>query len=213
MPDDTTTAAPRPSRSSKVRERILDAASRLILEDGFSATSVDSVLTAADASKGAFFHHFPSKEALGCAVVGRFADDDIALIERLLSVAEAAEDDPAAQYLHFLRAYEEAAEQLPLDQIGCLFASFVYDRLPADGATKGVIAEATDTWRRLVRAKIEEALAARRPVVDVDATALADQLFVVYEGGLVLARITGDRDLLTRQLAEYRLHVEALLAT
>lgn len=212
MSDDTTTAAPRPTRSSKVRERILDAASRLILEDGFSATSVDSVLTAADASKGAFFHHFPSKDALGCAVVGRYADDDIALIERLLSEAEAAEDDPAAQYVHFLRAYEEAAEQLPLDQIGCLFASFVYDRLPADGATQGVIAEATDTFRKLVRTKIEEALAARRPAVDVDAAALADQLFVVYEGGLVLARITGDRRLLTNQLAEHRRHVESLLA-
>lgn len=166
-----------------------------------------------DQSKGAFFHHFPSKDALGCAVVERYAADDIALIERLLNEAAEAAPDPAEQYVCFLRAYEAAAEQLPLEQTGCLFASFVYDRLPPDGATRDVIAAATETWRSLVRSKVEEALAARRPAVSVDAAALADQLFVVYEGGLVLARITGEQGLLSAQLAQYRHHVEALLAT
>jgi TetR/AcrR family transcriptional repressor of nem operon len=182
------------------------------MQVGFSATSVDAVLTAAGASKGAFFHHFPSKDALGCAVVERYAADDIALIQRLLNDAADATPDPAEQYLCFLRAYEKAAEQLPLEQTGCLFASFVYDRLPADAATRDVIASATETWRTLVRAQVEEALAARRPDAEVDATALADQLFVVYEGGLVLARITGEHELLSTQLAQYRRHVESLFA-
>jgi TetR/AcrR family transcriptional repressor of nem operon len=211
MSTDTTTGVARRARPSPVRERILDAASRLIMEEGFSATSVDAVLAAAGASKGAFFHHFPSKDELGCAVVARYAADDIALIEQLLAGAEDAVSDPAEQFVHFLRAYEEAADLLPLDQTGCLFASFVYDRLPADAATRAVIAEAADTWRTLVRDKIEEALAVRRPVVAADAASLADQLFVVYEGGLVLARITGDQGLLSTQLAEYRRYVELLL--
>ena len=213
MSDGTMADVPRSTRSSRVRERILDAASQLIMQDGFSATSVDAVLASAGASKGAFFHHFPSKEALGCAVVERYAADDIALIERLLSEAADASSNPAEQYLSFLRAYEDVAEQLPLEQTGCLFASFAYDRLPADGATRDVIAAATGTWRALVRGKVEEALAARGASADVDAAALADQLFVVYEGGLVLARITGEPGLLTTQLAQYRRHVESLLAT
>jgi TetR/AcrR family transcriptional repressor of nem operon len=212
MSEQAATDGSRTARSSPVRERILDAASRLIMEEGFSATSVDAVLAAAGASKGAFFHHFPSKDELGCAVVSRYAADDIALIERLLGEAEDAVSDPAEQYVHFLRAYEEVARLLPLDETGCLFASFVYDRLPADAATREVIADATDTWRKLVRGKVETALAARPPAVEVDAAALTDHLFVAYEGGLVMARITGEQGLLSTQLAQYRRYVELLLA-
>jgi TetR/AcrR family transcriptional repressor of nem operon len=212
MSTSTSMNTARTARPSPVRERILDAASQLIMDEGFSATSVDAVLAAAGASKGAFFHHFPSKDELGRAVVARYAADDIALVERLLGEAEDAVSDPADQYVHFLRAYEAVANRLPLDETGCLFASFVYDRLPADGATRNVIAEATDTWRTLVRGKVEQALAARPPVVEVDAASLADQLFVAYEGGLVMARITGEQGLLSTQLAQYRHYVELLLA-
>src|SRR3989304_2633883 len=49
---------------AKTRERILDQAQRLILDQGLAATSIDQVLTAAGTSKGAFFHHFPTKNHL-----------------------------------------------------------------------------------------------------------------------------------------------------
>ena len=42
----------------------LEAAQQLVIERGFSATTVDAILEAAGASKGAFFEHFSSKAAL-----------------------------------------------------------------------------------------------------------------------------------------------------
>ncbi len=55
------------------RERILDAVERVILRDGPSAVSVDAVLREAEISKGGFFHHFATKEALLAAVTERLA--------------------------------------------------------------------------------------------------------------------------------------------
>ena len=49
------------------RERLLQAAFTLLRTRGFTATSVDDLCAAAGVTKGAFFHHFPSKEALGVA--------------------------------------------------------------------------------------------------------------------------------------------------
>ena len=53
-----------PRDGSATRQRILDAAERLVIENGYSSTSVDQVIAASETSKGAFFHHSDSKLAL-----------------------------------------------------------------------------------------------------------------------------------------------------
>jgi AcrR family transcriptional regulator len=60
-----------PRSYPNARERILDAAERLLLRDGLDALSVDAVLAEAAISKGGFFHHFASKETLLSAILER----------------------------------------------------------------------------------------------------------------------------------------------
>ena len=64
---------PRPTRLSPekggARDRLLEAAMTLIRRNGFAATSVEALCAEAEVTKGAFFHHFASKEALGVAAV------------------------------------------------------------------------------------------------------------------------------------------------
>jgi len=45
------------------RTKLLDAAERLMEQNGFAATRVDQIIDASQSSKGAFFHHFESKQA------------------------------------------------------------------------------------------------------------------------------------------------------
>ncbi|HZH04001.1 MAG TPA: helix-turn-helix domain-containing protein [Myxococcaceae bacterium] len=56
---------------SKVK--FLDAALRLIRTQGYEATTVDELCAAAGMTKGSFFHHFESKEALALAAADYFA--------------------------------------------------------------------------------------------------------------------------------------------
>src|SRR2546423_15424291 len=60
------------------REAFLDVAQRLVQAKGFESMSIQDVLDELDASKGAFYHYFDSKQALLEAVVQRFADVAIA---------------------------------------------------------------------------------------------------------------------------------------
>ena len=47
-----------------LRERIIDESLRLFSLKGFLGTSIDDILQAANTSKGGFYNHFPSKDAL-----------------------------------------------------------------------------------------------------------------------------------------------------
>jgi AcrR family transcriptional regulator len=51
-------------RSEETRNHILEAAQRLFSLNGYDATGVAEICQAAGVSKGAFYHHFPSKQAI-----------------------------------------------------------------------------------------------------------------------------------------------------
>ena len=199
-----------PRDGTATRERILDAAQRLVLQRGFAGTSVDAVLAAASVTKGGFFHHFPAKQALGLALVERYAAVDLQALEDFMAAAEASADDPAEQLVAFVRLFEEAAVELATVQPGCLFASFVYERELAAPGTEEIILRSIHTWRERVLGKLEEAAEAHPPVADADLPSLADQVFTTFEGGFVLARAMDEPDHLRRQLAHVRQYLELL---
>jgi len=51
-------------RSEETQARILEAALKNFSESGYDAASVDDICAEAGVSKGAFYHHFPSKQAV-----------------------------------------------------------------------------------------------------------------------------------------------------
>jgi TetR/AcrR family transcriptional regulator, transcriptional repressor for nem operon len=53
---------PRPTPKMDARTKLLEAALSVIRSKGYSATSVDELCAAAAVTKGAFFHHFRSKD-------------------------------------------------------------------------------------------------------------------------------------------------------
>jgi AcrR family transcriptional regulator len=50
-------------RSEETRNHILTAATQLFSKNGYDATGVAEICLAAGVSKGAFYHHFPTKQA------------------------------------------------------------------------------------------------------------------------------------------------------
>ncbi len=56
------------------RTRLLDAAINVIRAQGYSATTVDDLCRTAGVTKGAFFHHFASKDAMAVAAAQHWTD-------------------------------------------------------------------------------------------------------------------------------------------
>jgi TetR/AcrR family transcriptional regulator, transcriptional repressor for nem operon len=199
-----------PRDGTATRERILDAAQRIVLERGFAATSVDAVLAQAPATKGAFFHHFPSKNDLGRALLERYAAADERMLDDFMAVAETESDDPAEQLVAFVRHFEHAADELAPTQPGCLFVSFIYESQLAGDGDGDLIATSIRHWRTRLLEKLEAAVRVHPPAIAVDLHSLADQVFTTFEGGFILARAMHDPGHLRAQLTHLRHYLELL---
>ncbi|MFO7653983.1 MAG: TetR/AcrR family transcriptional regulator [Candidatus Krumholzibacteriia bacterium] len=194
------------------RQRILDAAERLVLAQGFAATSVDRIIEAVGLTKGAFFHHFRSKSDLARALIERYWGQEQDLMQRLAARAATLAGDPAQRLLVFVGLFLEMAEESQEPSPGCLFASYCYESGQFDAATMGIVAESILAWRRLLGGMIREAAAARPPRGAVDPESLADMFTGVLEGAFIISRTMKEPQVFAQQLRHYRRYLELLFA-
>lgn len=198
-----------PRDGSLTRDRILASARRLVIDNGFRATTVESVIDASGSSKGAFFHHFSSKRALAEALVDAYVAEDLAMLDEGIAAATQASDDPVVRAVAFLRFYEDLADEIMAGTTGCLYTSMLVEMELVDSDASAPITRAVAQWRERYAELLAHAVA---PRVDIDVAALADHVFVTFEGAYLLARTTGDPGQLRRQLAVTRTLVESLLS-
>ena len=99
-------------RSEETRSRILEAAIKLFSNHGYNKASVDDICKEAGISKGAFYHHFKSKQALFLALL----DDWLRYIDNAI---EASKDKTAPEtFMQMTEAFpylfETAGDGLPM---------------------------------------------------------------------------------------------------
>lgn len=79
-------------RTEATRGRLIATARRLFAAQGFAATSIEEILSEAAVSRGALYHHFPSKTDLFQATFEQVEDE---LTAQVLQVAASGEErDP-----------------------------------------------------------------------------------------------------------------------
>jgi AcrR family transcriptional regulator len=90
------------------REELLDQAQALFLTHGYDRASLNDIIAAAGISKGAFYHYFPSKEALLEALAERFARRALAGVQKIV-------DDPDLDPLGRLNALLAQSRQAKIE--------------------------------------------------------------------------------------------------
>jgi TetR/AcrR family transcriptional repressor of nem operon len=112
------------------KTRLLQAALHVIRAKGYSATRVEDICAAAGLTKGSFFHHFDSKEALALAAADYWIESTSALFA-------AAPFHGPADPLERLLAYVDFRKALLMGELSdftCLVGTMVqetYDTHPA----------------------------------------------------------------------------------
>jgi AcrR family transcriptional regulator len=192
------------------RERILSVAETIILQRGFSATSIDDILQNAAITKGGFFYHFNGKKELARALVERYLDEDDRIFAGLFAQADAQSDDPLQQVLLFLEQFADMMRTLQDTHPGCLVASFTYESQQLDADVHELVKQGVLIWRKLLLARLEKVAALYSARAPMSLTAVADMFTSSVEGGIILSRILQSNEPLADQIMLYRQYLQLL---
>lgn len=199
-----------PRNGQSTRDRILVVAHDLVLQQGYAATSLDQILERAGVTKGAFFYHFKSKEALAGALIERYLAGEHQVLESTLRRAEKLTSDPLQQVLVGLGFVEEMFAALEAPHPGCLIASYLYQNELMTPETTARSREAFLAWRREIADKLRAAARLHAPRRPVDYDALGDLLNTIIEGAMVLSKLFDDPKIPVQQLRQLRAYIELL---
>jgi TetR/AcrR family transcriptional regulator, transcriptional repressor for nem operon len=180
------TLAKRRTRDPDVtREKLLMAAFDEIYRRGFQAASLDLILAKAGVTKGALYHHFPDKAALGLAVVNEIVKG--LLLERWLGLLEQYPGDPLTALQRTLR--HRAANPGPNEiELGCPLNNLAQEMSPLDDRFRRAINATFDAWREGFARNLERGQAEGTVRRDVDAYKVASFVVAAVEGSFGLAK-------------------------
>ncbi|SEV98030.1 transcriptional regulator, TetR family [Cognatiyoonia koreensis] len=186
---------PRPTKQSPergdARTRLLEAARDVIRQKGFAATSVDDLCQSAGVTKGAFFHHFKTKDALGVAAANHWAETTSALFA---SAPYHKHDDPLDRVLAYLD-FRRAIIDGETFEYTCLVGTMTQEVHESTPAIRDACAASIFGHAATLEADIEAARTQRGIDADWTAESLARHTQAVLQGGFILAKATGDPDL------------------
>lgn len=198
------------SRSNSSRERILACAEAVILQKGFSGTSIEDIIEQASVTKGGFFYHFDGKPGLAEALIYRYLEHDDELFGGLLAQAAELSEDPLHRLLIFLKLLSEELGSMKQTHPGCLVASFTYESQQFRDNIRELVRLGMQRWREMLVEQLEQASRQYPMESDISLETLADMFTAIIEGGIMLARNFDDNRLLVNQIMAYRAFIRML---
>jgi TetR/AcrR family transcriptional regulator, transcriptional repressor for nem operon len=182
----------------RTRARLVEVGFEEIYSRGFQPASVDAIVNRAGVTKGALYHHFPSKLELGYAVldevIGGFTD------QRWLRPI-AGEGDPIEAIINSIRT-----ASMSDFEFGCPLNNLAQEMSTVDAEFHRRIAALYRRWESGVVAALARGQAEGSVRSDVDVAAAATFVVASIEGAYGLAKNRKDRqplDACVEGLARY----------
>ena len=188
------------------RTKLLDAALAVIRGKGYAATTVDELCQAAGVTKGAFFHHFRSKEDLAVAAAAHFGE----MAEGLFSAAPyRGLADPVDRLLGYVDFRREILRgELP--DYTCLLGTMVQEAYGTHPAIREACEREIVGHALTLEDDIAAAFAATGRTADWTPKSLALHIQAVLQGAFVLAKATGGEQVAADSLGHLRRYLTFL---
>ncbi|MDX2186740.1 MAG: TetR/AcrR family transcriptional regulator [Opitutaceae bacterium] len=190
----------------ETRRRILEATIRLLLRQGFNATTVDQICEEARVTKGSFFHHFQNKDAVGVAAVRAWGAFGGALYAN-------AWRDPSGpieeihRLIDIMVGFTEREEPCV-----CVVGMMSQEMSRESEAFREACASELDTWTEMMRTRLAKAKEEVPAARDFDPKEVAWFLNSLWQGSMLVAKARQDPELIRANLRLARQYIDSLFA-
>ena len=204
--------SPRKSEASPkrgARRALLEAALALIREQGYASTSVDELCAQAGVTKGAFFHHFPSKQTLAIAAANHWSEITRAFFE---AAPYHKYSDPLERVLGYLD-FRKAILTGEIAEFTCLVGTMVQETYGTHPDIRAACEASISGHAAAIAADIAEAMARYRIRASWTAESLALHSQAVLQGAFVMAKAMGNAAVAAESVDHLRRYIKLLFQT
>ncbi|WP_430444177.1 TetR/AcrR family transcriptional regulator [Sphingorhabdus contaminans] len=192
MPPSRATKAP-PKQAvpaaGSARERLIAAAIATVRYKGFSATSVDEICQAAGVTKGAFFHHFASKEALAVEAAGAWTE---IAEQRIFTQPDWTRiADPLERLLGHID-FRLSMIDGPAEDFTCFVGTMVQESYNSSDPIRAACDASLHAYALRLAEDIQQAIDIYGIASGVSAVSLAFHIQAVLQGAFILAKANGN---------------------
>ncbi len=193
-------------KAQAAKDKLLNAALALIREKGFSAMTVEELCARAGVTKGAFFHYFKSKEALGVAAAEHWSAVTGALFERAPYHDPVDPLERVLAYIEFRRALLRGT----VPEFTCVVGTMVQETYGQCPEIRDACAASIFGHAGTLTDDIAEAMAKHGIASSFTADSLAAHTQAVLQGAFILAKAKNDVGVAIESVDHLRRYVELL---
>lgn len=174
------------SLNQDLPRHILSVAQTIIGAKGYAAVGLTEILNAADVPKGSFYHYFKSKDAFGEALLNQYFDDYLAEIDQTLF----SNDKPMADRLmKYWSNWKDTQESFDC-QGKCLAVKLGAEVSDLSESMRLALKSGTAKIIGHLESAIKAGVADGSLKVDTEANMLANNLYQLWLGASLMAKIT-----------------------
>ncbi|HEV3260845.1 MAG TPA: TetR/AcrR family transcriptional regulator [Gemmataceae bacterium] len=199
-------------RALATRDRILAEAARLFALKGYHDTKLEELLSAAEVTTGAFFHHFGSKEDLGFAVLDRHMGKRRQLLDEIEGrMPPPPVDDALGHVFRRLDAIRVMVRQREHRKGGCIIGNLSTALSDTHDGFRRRLAECFDEMALEFKPHLDAAVQMAGRGLRVDTRALAQYIVAIIEGSIMLTRTQQDKQMMTYHFDYLKEHLRQSL--
>ncbi len=189
---------------TRTRERLLGAAFEEIYHSGFQGADLSTILARSGVTKGALYHHFENKDALGFAVI----EDVIGVIMRDKWISPLSLDkNPIDALIDIVKSTSLMPEHV---SGGCPLNNLAQEMSPLNEGFRRRLAGIFKNWIIGIGEALHHGQAKGQVRAEIKPFETASQLVAMYEGYISLAKNAQDADFLSLGMDQMVRYLETL---
>lgn len=188
------------------KDKILGAALKVIRERGYSATTVDDLCKEAGVTKGAFFHHFESKEDLAVKAAEHWSE----ITGHLFANASYhQEKDPLDQLLAYV-AFRKELLKGEVAEFTCFVGTMVQETYGSSPAIRKACERSIFGHAETLVKFIDGAKKLYAPKASWSSEGLAQHTQAVLQGSFILAKAKEDSSMAAESIDHLYRYIQLL---